>query len=810
MSYGKIVKASLLSAIVLATLGYGKLETEAAQNQQATENFDILAPVYNNLPDLQKAKAAVDISKGWDGTDFEADLADFGDIFHEDHLGANNVRSAYTSFANIGYGHMNAVKKIQVKAHRKYTIHLKYQLFAANDSVAYVDFNGKRIETTEGNSTGLKDYVEEYTPDADGFYIIKQGFVSNPNDQITTLVGCDETAGTGGGFIEEDAPLAPTLEDSEHGSRSIIGKGTPGNTAVAQLNDGTILGEVRINSTGTFEISTSRPIVLSDNGKITVFQKTDSGVEGDSAALTIIDTVAPETPIVKDVEAFQKNIEGTAEAGTIMTFANSQGDEIPTDGTVIVKSDGSFKATLTRTVNWSDVRISAISTDEGGNSSVAGEGIIVDTINPIVNNVNDIQDDSTDITGQLAKEEDALDVFVKIGDQLEEATVDQDTGNFTFNLSHKLAAGTVVEIYAQDTAGNKSDIITKTVISMAPLEPPVLDKVTDRSTSVTGKTTYPEARIDLIVDGDNYSGYSDATGYFKINLNGFYAEGKQIIATVSFNGKESPEATMTITDGTPPTFTAVDSLLDNNDKLSGETEVNAVIDVLVYEDENKPDQYRALAGADGKFSVDFYRSYAAGTKVEVFATDAKGNKSEAYGLKVKNHLAVVADFDTVTSYTKEFKGNTLRPYVTYTLTIGSKVYTGTSDGNGDILIPITGNFPLGTEVKLDVLDKNDEDTTTNAASKPDKIRPRSATIASANVGSKDITINGDIGAEVTVVIERNGSEVQTITETLAADSNGKITLQATDDLEEGDVLKVSQKMETYVSDVVTFTLQVIR
>ena len=60
------------------------------------------------------------------------------------------------------------------------------------------------------------------------------------------------------------------------------------------------------------------------------------------------------------------------------------------------------------------------------------------------------------------------------------------------------------------------------------------------------------------------------------------------------------------------------------------------------------------------------------------------------------------------------------------------------------------------------------------------------------------------------MIERNGSEVQTITETLAADSNGKITLQATDDLEEGDVLKVSQKMETYVSDVVTFTLQVIR
>jgi hypothetical protein len=315
-------------------------------------------------------------------------------------------------------------------------------------------------------------------------------------------------------------PPAPTVTVPADGA--VIGDTTPTYTgtgltgAIIELTvDGQVIDdEIVVDGDGNWTFTQPTPLA---NGPHTVSAtQSVSGVESGSSAVNefVVDSVVPVAPVITDPDDGDRladstpTVTGTGEAGATVTVA-VDGEEV---GEAVVDGDGNWELPLTEPLAEGERTITAVQTDEAGNTSAADEvTVIVDTEVglPVITAPADgsvVTDATPTVTGRA---EPGASVEISVdGDVVGTVTADGD-GNFELPLTEPLAEGDhVVSAVQTDLAGNVSDPASNdfAVDSRAPAAPVITSPedgaTTDDPTPVLEGTGEPGATIVVVVDGE--------------------------------------------------------------------------------------------------------------------------------------------------------------------------------------------------------------------------------------------------------------------------------------------------------------------
>ncbi|MEH7097803.1 Ig-like domain-containing protein, partial [Neobacillus vireti] len=157
--------------------------------------------------------------------------------------------------------------------------------------------------------------------------------------------------------------------------------------------------------------------------------------------------------------------------------------------------------------------ITVYSIDPQGNQSGNVMVKVLDKTPPPKPNVNPVSDQSTTITGTA---ESNSKVFAYIGNKMI-GYATANGGKFTIKIT-KRVAGTVLNIYVQDAAGNRSGATAVKVLDKNPPSPPTVNTITSKTIYITGKAE-PNSTV-YIYNGNKIigSGKVDGKGNFKIKI----------------------------------------------------------------------------------------------------------------------------------------------------------------------------------------------------------------------------------------------------------------------------------------------------
>ncbi|NMD68795.1 LPXTG cell wall anchor domain-containing protein [Bacillus sp. DNRA2] len=195
-------------------------------------------------------------------------------------------------------------------------------------------------------------------------------------------------------------------------------------------------------------------------------------------------------------------------------FINNEIDEPDTEPTLAMNAllaeplntqmDGlTVVMTATTTVKIGEVNHIKLAIADASDDSVdsnvfieAGSFSSIDTKAPIKPEVLEVDDNDQALTGTT---EPGATVIVKVGDMEIGNTKADAAGKFTLTIP-KQNAGTILEVYARDEAGNTSEPTTLTVVDKTAPAQPTVNKVTDQDTSVSGQAE-SKAKIEVKVNG---------------------------------------------------------------------------------------------------------------------------------------------------------------------------------------------------------------------------------------------------------------------------------------------------------------------
>jgi hypothetical protein len=158
---------------------------------------------------------------------------------------------------------------------------------------------------------------------------------------------------------------------------------------------------------------------------------------------------------------------------------------------------------------------------------------------------------------------------------------------------------------------------------------PVVNKVTDVATTITGTTeagAKVTAKVGTQIIGE---GTANATGQFTITIAN-QSEGTTLVvtATDAANNISAP-TTVKVTDGTPPLAPVVNVVKDTDKKVYGKAEAGSIVTIKV----RAKVIGTAKAEKDGSFTV-VIPAQKAGTVLKVTATDLAGNTSNSTNVTV--------------------------------------------------------------------------------------------------------------------------------------------------------------------------------
>lgn len=239
-----------------------------------------------------------------------------------------------------------------------------------------------------------------------------------------------------------------------------------------------------------------------------------------------------------------------------------------------------------------------------------------DTTPPVKPTVNEVDDNDTAVTGTT---EANASVYVRIGSTVKSAVADSD-GKFSVTIP-KQKAGTVLKVYAEDQAKNKSEEVTVKVIDKTPPGAPVVNEVKDYDKKVTGKA---EAGSKVTVkSGSKTLGESTAktNGSYSVTMKSAQKAGTTLTVTATDKDKNVSKATKkTVADKTAPGVPKVNNIKSSSTTVTGTAEKNATVYVKVGSKVIGSNE----AQSSGKFSVKISKQKAK-TKVYVYAADKAGN-----------------------------------------------------------------------------------------------------------------------------------------------------------------------------------------
>ncbi|MBG7159027.1 BapA prefix-like domain-containing protein [Pseudomonas aeruginosa] len=615
---------------------------------------------------------------------------------------------------------------------------------------------GSTVILTDGNGNP----IAEVTADGSGNWTYTP---STPiaNGTVVNVVAQDAAGNSSPGAsvtVDSQAPAAPVVNPSN--GTTLSGTAEPGATVTLTDGNGNPIGQVTADGSGNWSFTPGTPLA---NGTVVNATASDPTGNTSAPASTTVDSVAPAAPVVNPRNGAE--ISGTAAPGATVTLTDGSGNPIGQ-----VTADGSGNWSFTPSTPLADgTVVNATATDPAGNTGGQGS-TTVDAIAPATPTVNLSNGSSLSGTAEPGS---TVILTDGNGNPIAEVTAD-GSGNWTYTPSTPIANGTVVNVVAEDAAGNSSPPATVTVDSSAPPAP----VINPSNGVVISGTAEAGATVTLTDAGGNPIGQvtADGSGNWSFTPGTPLANGTVIVATATDpTGNTGPQAATTV-DAVAPPAPVIDP--SNGTTISGTAEAGAKV---ILTDGNGNPIGETTADGSGNWTFTPATPLANGTVVNAVAQDPAGNTGPQGSTTVD---AVAPNTPVVNPSNGNLLNGTAEPGSTVTLTDGNGNPIGqtTADGSGNWSFTPGSQLPNGTVVNVTASDAAGN-TSPPATTTVDSSLPSIPQVDPSN-GS---VISGTADAGNTIIItDGNGNPIGQVT----ADGSGNWSFTPGIPLPDGTVVNV--------------------
>ncbi|WP_085598804.1 Ig-like domain-containing protein [Pseudomonas sp. B10(2017)] len=477
-----------------------------------------------------------------------------------------------------------------------------------------------------------------------------------------------------------DFPDAPQINPS-NGS-SLSGTAAPGSTVVLTDGDGNPIGQTTADGNGNWSYTPDSPL---PDGTVVKAVVVDAAGNSGPPASIIVDGVAPAAPVINPSNGSE--LSGTAEPNSTVTLTDGSGNPI---GQVTADGNGNWSYTPATPLPDGTV-VNAVAQDAAGNTSAQGS-TTVDGVAPGAPTIN-LSDGST-LSG-TAEPNSTVTLTDGSGNPIGQVTAD-GSGNWSYTPTTPLPDGTVINVVAQDAAGNTSAPTSTTVDAQAPAAPVVNPS---NGTTISG-TAEPGSTVTLTDAGGNPIGQvtADGSGNWSFTPGSPLPNGTVVNATATdATGNTSAPSTTTV-DSVAPAAPVVEP--SNGSEISGTAEPGSTITLT---DGSGNPIGQTTADGSGNWSFTPGTPLPDGTVVNATATDPAGNTSGQGSTTVDG---VAPGVPTIDLSNGSSLSGTAEPNSTVTLTDGSGNPIGevTADGSGNWTFTPATPLPNGTVVNATASD----------------------------------------------------------------------------------------------------------
>ncbi|HBO0460346.1 TPA: FG-GAP repeat protein, partial [Pseudomonas aeruginosa] len=615
---------------------------------------------------------------------------------------------------------------------------------------------GSSVTLTDGNGNP----IGQVTADGSGNWTFTPS-TPLPNGTVVNATATDPSGNASSPAsvtVDAVAPATPVVNPSN--GTTLSGTAEPGATVTLTDGNGNPIGQVTADGSGNWSFTPGTPLA---NGTVVNATASDPTGNTSAPASTTVDSVAPAAPVVNPSNGAE--ISGTAEPGATVTLTDGSGNPIGQ-----VTADGSGNWSFTPSTPLADgTVVNATATDPAGNTGGQGS-TTVDAIAPATPTVNLSNGSSLSGTAEPGS---TVILTDGNGNPIAEVTAD-GSGNWTYTPSTPIANGTVVNVVAEDAAGNSSPPATVTVDSSAPPAP----VINPSNGVVISGTAEAGATVTLTDAGGNPIGQvtADGSGNWSFTPGTPLANGTVIVATATDpTGNTGPQAATTV-DAVAPPAPVIDP--SNGTTISGTAEAGAKV---ILTDGNGNPIGETTADGSGNWTFTPATPLANGTVVNAVAQDPAGNTGPQGSTTVD---AVAPNTPVVNPSNGNLLNGTAEPGSTVTLTDGNGNPIGqtTADGSGNWSFTPGSQLPNGTVVNVTASDAAGN-TSPPATTTVDSSLPSIPQVDPSN-GS---VISGTADAGNTIIItDGNGNPIGQVT----ADGSGNWSFTPGIPLPDGTVVNV--------------------
>ncbi|MCK1058351.1 Ig-like domain-containing protein, partial [Pseudomonas aeruginosa] len=615
---------------------------------------------------------------------------------------------------------------------------------------------GATVTLTDGNGNP----IGQVTADGSGNWTFTPS-TPLPNGTVVNATATDPSGNASSPAsvtVDAVAPATPVVNPSN--GTTLSGTAEPGATVTLTDGNGNPIGQVTADGSGNWSFTPTTPL---PNGTVVNATATDASGNTSAGSSVTVDSVAPATPVINPSNG--TTLSGTAEPGSSVTLTDGNGNPIGQ-----VTADGSGNWSFTPSTPLADgTVVNATATDPAGNTGGQGS-TTVDAIAPTTPTVNLSNGSSLSGTAEPGS---TVILTDGNGNPIAEVTAD-GSGNWTYTPSTPIANGTVVNVVAQDAAGNSSPPATVTIDSSAPPAP----VINPSNGVVISGTAEAGATVTLTDAGGNPIGQvtADGSGNWSFTPGTPLANGTVIVATATDpTGNTGPQAATTV-DAVAPPAPVIDP--SNGTTISGTAEAGAKV---ILTDGNGNPIGETTADGSGNWTFTPATPLANGTVVNAVAQDPAGNTGPQGSTTVD---AVAPNTPVVNPSNGNLLNGTAEPGSTVTLTDGNGNPIGqtTADGSGNWSFTPGSQLPNGTVVNVTASDAAGN-TSAPATTTVDSSLPSIPQVDPSN-GS---VISGTADAGNTIIItDGNGNPIGQVT----ADGSGNWSFTPGIPLPDGTVVNV--------------------
>ncbi|MDA3260244.1 BapA prefix-like domain-containing protein [Pseudomonas aeruginosa] len=613
---------------------------------------------------------------------------------------------------------------------------------------------GATVTLTDGNGNP----IGQVTADGSGNWTFTPS-TPLPNGTVVNATATDPSGNASSPAsvtVDAVAPATPVVNPSN--GTTLSGTAEPGATVTLTDGNGNPIGQVTADGSGNWSFTPTTPL---PNGTVVNATATDASGNTSAGSSVTVDSVAPATPVINPSNG--TTLSGTAEPGSSVTLTDGNGNPIGQ-----VTADGSGNWSFTPSTPLADgTVVNATATDPAGNTSGQGS-TTVDGVAPTTPTVNLSNGSSLSGTAEPGS---TVILTDGNGNPIAEVTAD-GSGNWTYTPSTPIANGTVVNVVAQDAAGNSSPGASVTVDSQAPAAP-VLNP--SNGTTLSG-TAEPGATVTLTDGNGNPIGQvtADGSGNWSFTPGTPLPNGTVVNATASDpTGNTSAPASTTV-DSVAPAAPVVNP--SNGAEISGTAEPGATVTLT---DGSGNPIGQVTADGSGNWSFTPSTPLADGTVVNATATDPAGNTGGQGSTTVD---AIAPATPTVNLSNGSSLSGTAEPGSTVILTDGNgnPIAEVTADGSGNWTY--TPSTPIANGTVVNVVA---QDASGNSSPPATVTVDSSAPPAPVINPSNGVVISGTAEAGATVTLtDAGGNPIGQVT----ADGSGNWSFTPGTPLANGTVI----------------------